>query len=434
MLRPSLLLFALGALWSAPAHANNLRITIVSATISGDRLPAASGSRGAVPYSDLACYALPGLRSIAESCGVRMAADGVTVLPTKPLPKGGPVDPLAVLELGELVVRTYPVPSTLTPRWNYSVVVAEKVLKRQGGGVFVLKDWVGADKEVELGRSKVKLQKLLRPGRHTVQVGPAKLAWKVERLKPAPPRVYAYAVPADRQIADLARDAPTDQKSGEYVAVPVSEGEIVEVKATGKVQPNAPKYPERTAGPDGIPTIATKVQYNQPGFRDGQNHGALIAQLGATSMLVGARKRFVAKTAGLLVLAINDLKTSDNGGAFRVQVLVGQPAATDQAGLKRRGSAADTGPRSLSPRVVQQIVDSKAAAFSPCFGMTSNPTGSVTLQFLITGDGRPVVSVARASPNLQKVGKCMAQKASGWTFPKPRGTVVVQYPMHLSVQ
>ncbi len=431
MPRPLLISIAcLAVLVCGPAQAGHLRITIVSAEIDAAKLPPNSESRATTPYSDLACYALPGLRSIARSCGVHMAADGVTVLPAVPLPEGAPVDPLVRLEFGESVVRTYPIPSTLTPEWAYSVVIDEALVTGKSGATFILYDWVSADKEVELGRKSVKLKTLVKPGKHTIQVGPAKLVWRVERLKNAAPRVYAYDVPATRQIADLAREAPTEQKGDEYVAVPVAEGEIVDIVAYGYVQPNARKHPKRTATPDGIRTISTKVQYNQPGFRDGQNHAALIAQLGTKSMMVGKEKKFTATTSGLLILAINDLKTSDNGGQFAVKVTVHPPA--DKSRLKRRGSSADTGPQSLSPRVIQQIVDSRTAEFTRCFAKTSDPNGDVTLQILITSDGRPVVTVASASPNLAATAECMAKKANSWMFPRPRGTVVVRYPMHLS--
>ncbi len=428
-IRPATAAICLLMFCALPAHAGNLRITIVSAQIDAQKLPAGAESRATTPYSDLACYALPGLRAIAQSCGVHMAADGVTVLPAKPLPEKAPVDPMVRLEFGDNVVRTYPIPSTLSPQWDYSVVVDEAVLKgKDRSGTFILYDWVTAQKETELGRKMVKL----KPGKHTVQVGPAKLVWRVERIKKTAARVYEYDVPATKQIADLAREAPTVQKADEYVAVPVSEGEVVEIKAFGIVRPNARKYPKRTSGPEGIPTISTKVQYNQPGFRDGQHHAALIAQLGTRSMMVGKEMKFTARTAGLLVLAINDLKTSDNGGAFAVRVTVRLPGTDDASALKRRGSAADTGPASLSPRVIQQIVDSRTAEFTLCFAKTSDPNGDVTLQFLITSDGRPVVTVANASPNLADTSECMAEKAGAWRFPKPRGTVVVRYPMHLS--
>src|SRR5262249_35868609 len=158
--------------------------------------------------------------------------------------------------------------------------------------------------------------------------GPAELTYRVEALPDAaPPRKYAFRVPADQQMADLARNAKT---SGDgYLVIPVAEGESVEVTASGKGQPNAKKHPERVAGPNGIPTIQTKIQFNQPGFRGcpGCDHAALIGQIGSTGLVLGEKKQFTVENSGLLVLAINDLKTVDNAGAFDVKVTVSLPAA-----------------------------------------------------------------------------------------------------------
>jgi hypothetical protein len=206
------------------------------------------------------------------------------------------------------------------------------------------------------------------------------------------------------------------------------------VRATGTVQPNVKKYPDRKAGPDGIATISTKVQFNQPGFRDGQNHAALIGQLGNTSFMVGARRKWTAETSGYLILAINDLKTADNGGAFDVEVDVFAPAFTpkEESQLKKKGSKADAGPVGLDPRIVQQIVDTHTEELLGCVSKAKDPNGDVVLQFLIAADGRGVVSVDSASPNLKEVGACMAERASAWKFPPPRGTAVVRYPLHLA--
>lgn len=417
---------------AAPAWAGNLRITIAQAKIAGKKLPAA-GERASVPFSDLACLALPGLRPLADSCGVHMDKDGVTLLPNKELPEKAPIDPLLRVELGDHVVRTYPIPSTLSPKWEYSFIVDEATLDGLKEVTFGLYDYVDGEKESELGKAKVKIADLRKPGKKKTTVGPAAVEWTVEALGENASRRYTYSVPANQQIADLARTAETRQTNGGYVAVPVAEGEIVEVRAYGEVQPNAKKYPDRKAGPAGIATISSKVQFNQPGFRDGQNHAALIGQLGNTSFMVGERRKWTAETSGYLILAINDLKTADNGGAFDVEVDVYAPAFLPKdAGLKKKGSKADAGPVGLDPRIVQQIVDTHTEELLGCVSKASNPNGDVVLQFVIAQDGRGIVSVDSASPNLKDVGTCMAERASGWKFPPPRGTAVVRYPLHLA--
>jgi hypothetical protein len=413
----------------AVALAGNLRVTLVSATINGKRVKAEAEARAGIPFSDLACLASPGLRHLADACGVRLDKDGVTILPSAPLPEAAPVDPLIGFELGERSIRTYPVPSTLKPKWGYSFVLDEVVLDREKQATLTLYDYVDGDKQTELGKATVKVADLRKPGKKKTTVGPATVEWLVEKLPENASRRYIYSVPADQQIADLARTAPTTQKEGGYVAVPVAEGEIVEVRAAGQVQPNAKKYPERKAGPQGIATIATKVQFNQPGFRDGQNHAALIGQLGHTSFMVGERRKWRAETSGYLILAINDLKTSDNGGAFEVEVDVFAPAFMPKE-QKQSGKAG--GPAGLDPRVVQQIIDTRTGELLECAGRTKDPNGDIVLQIMVSADGRALVSVESASANLKDVGTCMADKASTWKFPPPRGTAVVRYPLHLA--
>lgn len=406
----------------APALAGNLKITILSATIDAKALPKKSRSRATMPYSDLTCFALPGLRRLGRSCGVQLAADGVAVLPTKPVPNRANVDPVVRLMIGDLEMRTYPIPSTLKPKWEYPAIFDEAELRKQPNAKFILYDWVSPEKSVALAQGTMELDRLLAPGVNKVKIGPALIEWKVEEREPGPV-FYTYEVPADKQIADLARNAPTKQTTGEYVAVPVAEGEVVTIEALGEIQPNAKKYPDRYATADGVKTIASKVQYNQPGFRDGANHAALIMQLGTTSMMIGAKKTFTADNSGLMVLAINDLKTSDNGGAFVVKVTVDPPAPA----AKR--AATDSGPESMSPRVVQQFVDARAKQLEPCAAKAAGAAGTVTLEIALSPEGAPKVSVADAAGKLGAIGACMAEMAAKWDFPRPRAAVKVRYPM-----
>ena len=102
---------------------------------------------------------------------------------------------------------------------------------------------------------------------------------------------------------------------------------------------------------NGIPTIQTKIQFNQPGFRGcpGCDHAALIGEIGQHGFIVGAHKKFTVENSGLLVLAINDLKVSDNAGGFDVKITVALPVSSSsgsqaRAPSKKKGSSADSGP------------------------------------------------------------------------------------------
>src|SRR5579871_1435260 len=85
------------------AHARNMKLTIVSAKIDADKLQKRAGQVSNAHLSDLACLSLPGLRALHGFCGG--ASDAA----------GAPVDAFVRVEIGEHVVRTYPVPGSLTP-------------------------------------------------------------------------------------------------------------------------------------------------------------------------------------------------------------------------------------------------------------------------------------------------------------------------------
>ena len=424
-----------GLAWASPAGASNVRLTIVSAKIEAAKIPKHDHPTSNAHLSDLACLSLPGLRAIPNLCGSAgsMTAD---------VKNGAPVDPFVRVEIGEHVVRTYPIPGQLVPKWDYGVVLDRAFLDTDDFANFILYDYdgPGPSGERKLGDKLVKTRELLKPGTRTITgVGGHSLTIRVEALPDnTPVRSYAFHVPADQQMADLARNAKTSGAG--YLVVPLAEGEEVEVNATGKVQPSAIKHPERVAGPNGIPTIQTKIQFNQPGFRGcpGCDHAALSGEIGQHGFIVGAHKKFTVESSGLLVLAINDLKVSDNAGGFDVKITVALPASSSsgsqaRAPSKKKGSAADSGPSGIDPRVVQQIVDSHGDELDACASKEPNPYGEVVLQFSISADGSLLgVIVEKASANLKSAGECMRQHALRWRFPPPRGVVTARYPVSFS--
>jgi hypothetical protein len=423
-MRAPTLLVTLSLFAAAPAGAANVRFTIVSAKLDAARIKGGSEHLSTAALSDLACLSLPGLREIAGFCG------GGEVEATRPK-----IDPLVRVEIGDRVIRTYPIPGTYTPKWEYGVILDKAFLDNDDSADFILYDYDGPGVEKKLGDQLVKTRDLMKPGTKTIKMGPATLTYRVELLPDTTRRDYSFRVPADQQMADLAKNAKTSGPG--YVVIPVAEGEIVDVSATGQVKPSAKKHPDRVAGPNGIPTIKTKIQFNQPGFRGcpGCDHAALIGQIGTTGLVLGAQKKFTVENSGLLVLAINDLKVSDNEGGYDVKVAVTLPASTTapRAPGKTKGSAADAGPGGIDPRVVQQIVDSHGADLDACAAAEANPYGEVVLAFTISADGSLLgVIVEKASPNLKKAGDCMRLKALKWRFPPPHGVVTARYPISYS--
>ncbi len=404
------------------AAAGSLKLTVVSAKIDAAKIGKPGAPRSGAHLSDLACLSLPGLRELPGACG-----SGAQPASSYP------IDALVRVELGDQVIRTYPVPGTLTPRWDYSAIIDRSKLDTGDFANIVLYDYDATGTEKKLGDKLIKSRDLLKPGPHVISgVGPATITLRTDALSDSlPPRRYAFRVPADQQMADLARNAKTEGPG--YLVIPVSEGESVDITASGKVQPNAKKYPERVAGPAGIPTITTKIQFNQPGFRGcpGCDHAALIAHIGTAGFVIGPKKQFTADHSGLLVLAINDLKVSDNAGGFDVQVTVTVP--TTAAATKKKNSAADHAPAGMDARVVQQTIDAHGDELDACVLKEANPTGEVTLAFTISADGTPLgVIVEKSSPNLKGAGECMRQKALQWKFPPPRGVVSARYPLSFS--
>ncbi|HZS42424.1 MAG TPA: AgmX/PglI C-terminal domain-containing protein [Polyangia bacterium] len=422
-LLPLLLLLA-----ARPAAAHNVRFTIVSARLDGARLPSGL-ERGTSYTSDLTCVALPGLRALGDFCASGKLPQGASA-----------VDSLVRVEIKDAVIRTYPIPASLTPTWQYSAMLDTDYLTGKDDARFVLLDYEPDGSEKKLGDALVPLKTLLKAGTHTVKAGPHSLTYQIETLRDdAAPRTYALRVPGDRQVVELARAAKVaaQSASGGYVLIPLAEGEIVEVTASGKVQPSAKKHPERVAGPDGIPTIQTKIQFNQPGFRGcaGCDHAALIAVIGTTRLVIGSKKKFTVEKSGLLVMGVNDVKVEDNAGGFDVKVTVSAPEVTPAAiaPSTKKGSASDAPGAAIDPRVVEQIVDAHGAELDACAADQPNPYGDVVLSFVISADGSLVgVNVEKASPNLKAAGECMRKKALAWRFPAPRGVVTVRYPVSFS--
>lgn len=419
---------SLGLAVARPAQASNVRLTIVSAKLDAKRLPKSSHPAPDTHLSDLACWSLPGLRAVPGLCASLVSAGEA---------KGAAVDALVRVEIGEHVIRTYPIPGQLQPAWQYSAVLDSAFLTGSEWASFQLLDYDGPGAEQKLGDKLVKARELAKPGTRTITgVGGHSITIRVEAIPDSTPaRTYSFRVPGDRQMADLARTAPTSGSG--YVLVPVAEGEELEISAKGQVQPSAKKHPNIVAGPNGIPTIQTKIQFNQPGFRGCPecNHAALLGQIGLQGFIVGAHKQLTVEHAGLLVLGINDLKVEDNAGGFDVTVTVRVPATTSTARTppRKKGSAADAGPPAMDARTVQQLVDAHGPELDACAEAASNPYGELVLSFTIAGDGRMLgVIVEKASPNLKQAGECMRKKALTWRFPPPHDVVTARYPISYS--
>src|SRR6185436_10508605 len=149
------------------AHAGNLRVTVVSAKIDAKKVKGGT-PMSTTSLSDLACLSLPGLRGVEGLCGGQDKAD-------RP-----PMDAFVRMEIGDRVIRTYPVPGSYTPRWEYGAVVDKSFLEQAGNVAVILYDLEADGNERKLGDSFVPAKDLAKAGTRTVKVGPAELTLKIE--------------------------------------------------------------------------------------------------------------------------------------------------------------------------------------------------------------------------------------------------------------
>ncbi len=362
--------------------------------------------------SALACASLPGLGTANPACG------------EEPVGASAPVDPLLRVEVGDRVFATHSIPGSLTPVWEYGVIFEKIFLKNAKYANFVLFDHhapPSAGEEGEdrlLGGKKVKVADLLRPGKRKLKLkGGGEVTYQVELLPAGPPR---------KAHCKAAATCPL---------LPVAVGETVEVALADK---------------------ASKAR--------------LVAQVGLSQVPIGAGKTFIAESAGLLVVSVEGGKgegpeievTVSLPGAetpakdvpqtvargtfpplcFERPVQKDPPAQKDPLAIRpprqkkgqrvRRMSVAPVG-AGQSQAMVDQVVESHNSELDACTEGAENPYGDIVLVFSISGDGSMLgVVVEKASPNLQKAGECMRQKALRWRFPPPRSAVTARYPLRFS--
>jgi len=99
--------------------------------------------------------------------------------------------------------------------------------------------------------------------------------------------------------------------------IEITKGEVIEMSAEGRFVWK--REGRELCGPDGADVYSYSANKPMPAA----STGALIARIGTDAketFLVGSKKTIVATTSGRLYLGINDDKTSDNDGEYRVWV------------------------------------------------------------------------------------------------------------------
>jgi hypothetical protein len=376
--------------------------------------------------SRLVCAALPGLIARAASCG-----EGGAVSPSTPHTNP---DPFVRVTLGDRVIQTAPFPNSLTPSWRYSFLLDAALLKK--GAHITVFDFDGNDASEEIGATDVAATELSRPGAHRLAFGSVRrLGYEVAVVDATQARrESAFDVPSTESMVDLAL-AGAAPATGAWHPIAISQGDLVEVSAVGQV---CPSDVDRKAcvGPDGFPKRWLK--YNDPSFRtcDHCNHAALVAQLGLESMAIGAHRRFVADTSGMLLLGVNDVTLRGNRGIYHVTVVVnGEPAfAYGGVDTTRDDDASQHAPVSagaLSPALLGATIDKHNDEIASC--AQSAPDGTIVLSFAIAGDGSLLgVNVVDAAPALKPIAECIRKVALAWRFPRPQGAMTMKFPLSFS--
>src|SRR5262249_53998390 len=155
---------------AAPAAAHNVRLTLVSAKLDEKKLP--PGMVRLPFHSDLGCLAEPGLRALGDYCATGKLAPG-----------SSPVDSLLRVEIKDAVLRTYSIPATMTPSWQYAAILDTDYLKGNESAKFILLDYEPDGSEKKLGDTLVPLKDLTKAGTRTLKLGGGhSLTYKVEPL------------------------------------------------------------------------------------------------------------------------------------------------------------------------------------------------------------------------------------------------------------
>lgn len=116
------------------------------------------------------------------------------------------------------------------------------------------------------------------------------------------------------------------------------------------------------------------------------------------------------------------------GRAVVTYAVIGSPKPPRISQRQRfRGKA----PAGANGPALQAVFDAHADEIDACVAGKPSARGDVVLLFSISASGAPLgVVLEKASPDLSEVGACMKDKAMKWSFPPPRGSITVRYPVH----
>ncbi|HET9622856.1 MAG TPA: hypothetical protein VFP84_15890 [Kofleriaceae bacterium] len=223
--------------------------------------------------------------------------------------------PYVMLKIGRSVYAISPVGRTYSPVWPQPIAIDTRPLSPDEPALIQVMDAVDG---ALLGQQQLTVGELLaRPVRTLTDLGP--VASLDVRVSAAPPRghaAYDFAVPSEATVRAL--------RAGQFpawTAVPVWNGDLVTIEASGTVCPS--RMSSDCFGPEGAEP-GRWTSYSYDGFKDSP-HASLVGEAPGARFAVGRRAQLRVPQSGYLLLFVNDEDTGNNHGGFQVHVTVDPP-------------------------------------------------------------------------------------------------------------
>jgi len=237
-----------------------------------------------------------------------------------------PPSPMVQVRIGDKVIESPPIRTTLRPMWNWSFELDTRehglsdslsiiILDDDGGGV--------------LGKYQTTVGKLIESRAPQVDVGSVKaLQLSVSELgEPAKAARFQFSVPANLAAVKKLNDAQSTA-ANLWHPIEVLNGDVLRVSATGRVKVKFQRLAgSEPLGPDGRESSMGFTPRLLEGCRDAQG-GALVAIVSGKCLPIGAKREIrMEGTSGRLLFLVNDSDVlGENEGKFDVTAEVIPPS------------------------------------------------------------------------------------------------------------
>lgn len=293
-----------------------IQVTVVSAEIRGrmanDEHWDGEAARGTMP-APLKHYLSqhPELADTAHTLGIPMDAPDMA----ERAGKSPAADPMVLVELEGMVVRSPMAPRAFNPLWDFAFQFVYGELGthkgvRPGSMVRIhVVDYDGPDQFDAIGSMVMSTDDLL--AREIHELGPFGSVNKLTL------QVRALEVPDNLDAIGEVRLAVPGHPSWTDTGIDLMAGQRVVINAADEVCTK--RGSDATcSGPEGQRQPSS---YNLDGFKS-VGHGTLVGALGDTRFVIGRGVRFVAPASGRLRLGVNDRDTRNNSGSYAVHVII----------------------------------------------------------------------------------------------------------------